>query len=354
MELLATGYRVVVLDNLDNSSTVALDRVRQISKCADEEIILAEADLLDLPRCELLFERFGPFDACIHFAGLKAVGESVTMPLHYYQNNLTGTLNLIHLLDKYACRAVAFSSSATVYGEVQFNPLTETHPLGSTNPYGRTKEFIEHIFNDVDKSAPGKWSIALLRYFNPIGAHPSGLIGEDPKGIPNNLIPYVSQVAVGRLKELAVFGDDWPTPDGTGVRDYVHVVDLAKGHVAAIAKVLASPGMGSVPWNLGTGKGTSVLEIVAAMEKASGNPVPYKIGPRRAGDIAECWAEPAKALEELGWAAEFTIEEMIADTWRWQSKNPNGFRTDAEVKAQETSGPDPRKCLVFDMYDQSK
>uniref|UniRef100_A0A7S2WHU9 UDP-glucose 4-epimerase n=1 Tax=Mucochytrium quahogii TaxID=96639 RepID=A0A7S2WHU9_9STRA len=347
VELLNSGYRVTVLDNMDNSSPEAISRVRKITGCAEEDILVAEADLLDLPRCETLFQRFAPFHACIHFAGLKAVGESVQLPLVYYGNNITGTLNLIHLLDKYNCHNVAFSSSATVYGDPEYVPITEAHPLRSTNPYGKTKLFIEEIFRDIDVSAPGTWNVALLRYFNPIGAHPSGLIGEDPKGKPNNLVPYVSQVAVGRLPKLSVYGNDYDTKDGTGVRDYIHVVDLAKGHVAAVKKVLTTEKLGAVAYNLGTGNGTSVLEIVAAMEKTSGNKVPYEVAPRRAGDIAVCYADPKFAKEELGWEATIGIEQMIEDTWRWQSNNPNGFRTEEEMNS---AGEQPRKCIIFDMY----
>jgi len=350
VELLAAGYRVTVLDNLDNSSLVALDRVREISKCEEHEILFAAADLLDLPACDKIFQTYGPFDACIHFAGLKAVGESVKLPLHYYANNIQGSVNLIHLLDKHNCHAVAFSSSATVYGDPEFVPLTEEHPLRSTNPYGKTKLFIEEIFRDVVVSQPDKWAIQLLRYFNPVGGHPSGRIGEDPKGLPNNLVPYVSQVAVGRLDHVNVFGDDYDTPDGTGVRDYIHVVDLARGHVKAIDKALERPGQGAVAYNLGTGAGTSVLEVIAAMEKASGKKIKYEIAPRRPGDIATCFAEPVKAKEELGWEAEFDCAKAIADAWKWQSENPNGFRTPAEVEKEKTQGEAPRKCIVFDMY----
>jgi len=347
VELLENGYRVCVLEVFDNSSPEALRRVREISGCAEEELLVAEVDLLDLAACEKMFKRFGPFDACIHFAGLKAVGESVKIPLHYYGNNLTGTMNLVHLLDKYGCHAMAFSSSATVYGLPKFTPITEDHPLGSTNPYGKTKHIIEEILGDVAISEPAKWSIALLRYFNPIGAHPSGIIGEDPKGTPNNLVPYVAQVAIGRLKELSVFGNDYDTPDGTGVRDYIHVVDLAKGHLAAMKKVLGNKGMGAHAYNLGTGKGSSVLEVVAAMEKATGKTIPYKLVPRRAGDVPIYVADPTKAKMELGWEATIGIEQMTQDTWRWQTQNPNGFRTDEEVSAAEDS---ERRLIIFNIY----
>ncbi|GBG25274.1 UDP-glucose 4-epimerase [Hondaea fermentalgiana] len=340
IELLEAGFRVVVVDNFDNSNIESLERVRKITGCDEEDILVAECDLVDLRAAEKIFDEFAPFHACIHFAGLKAVGESVKLPLMYHANNLNSTINLIHLLDKHDCHAVAFSSSATVYGDPEENPIPETHPLRSTNPYGKTKLFIEEIFRDE------KWSVALLRYFNPVGAHPSGLIGEDPKGIPNNLLPYISQVAVGKLKELSVFGDDWDTPDGTGVRDYIHVVDLAKGHVAAIEKVLKDSGMGAQAYNLGTGNGTSVLEMVKHMEKACGHEVPYRIAPRRAGDIGTCYGDPSKARKELGWEAKLGIEEAVADSWRWQSQNPNGFRPEGA----EDTGPEPRKCVVFELY----
>lgn len=352
VELLAENYRVTVLDNLDNASIEALHRVKRISGCDDADLLFAAVDLLDLAQGEEFFQVYGPFDACIHFAGLKAVGESVSLPLHYYANNVQGSVNLIHLLDKYECRAVAFSSSATVYGDPEFVPITEEHPLRSTNPYGKTKLFIEEIFRDVANAGKGKWAIALLRYFNPIGAHPSGLIGEDPKGKPNNLVPYVSQVAVGRLEKVNVFGNDYDTPDGTGVRDYIHVVDLSKGHCAAIKKVLAEPGMGAVPYNLGTGNGTSVLQVIAAMEKACGKKLKYEIAPRRAGDIATCYADPKTAEKELGWTATLSVEEGIQSAWNWQSKNPVGFRRRESIDREAALGPAPRKCLVFGMYGE--
>lgn len=350
VELLAEGYRVTVLDNLDNSSIVALQRVTEISKCAEGDIVFGEVDLMNLDATKEFFKKFGPFDACIHFAGLKAVGESVQLPLHYYANNLQGTVNLVHCLDKFDCRAVAFSSSATVYGDPDFVPITEVHPLRSTNPYGKTKLFIEEILGDVCIAQENKWSVALLRYFNPIGAHPSGLIGEDPQGKPNNLVPFVSQVAVGKYPKVMVFGNDYDTKDGTGVRDYIHVVDLAKGHVAAVNKVLGNPGMGAVPYNLGGGTGTSVLEVISFMEKASGKKLNYEIAGRRAGDIATCYADPKKARDELGWEAKLSVEEGIQSAWNWQSKNPNGFRTDEEAAYQKEHGLPPRKCDVFKMY----
>lgn len=348
VELIAEGYRVTILDNMDNSCAEAIRRVRQISNAAPEEILVAEADLLDIAKCEIFIQRFGPFDACIHFAGLKAVGESVSMPLHYYTNNILSSTNLVHLLDKYGCHCLVFSSSATVYGDPEFVPITEAHPLRSTNPYGKTKLFVEEILRDVVVSAPNKWSIALLRYFNPIGAHPSGLIGEDPKGPPNNLVPYVSQVAVGRREKLSVFGNDYDTPDGTGVRDYIHVVDLAKGHVASINKALANKGMGAIPYNLGTGTGTSVLEVVKAMEEVSGRQVPYAICDRRPGDIATCFADPSTAKTQLGWEAKIGIRQALADAWKWQSENPNGFKSADDT--EEVDGE--RKCLVFKWYEQ--
>jgi UDP-glucose 4-epimerase len=282
---------------------------------------LVKADLRDRAALDALF-RDQRFDAVIHFAGLKAVGESVAMPLAYYDNNIGGTLQLCAAMADAGVKNLVFSSSATVYGEPATVPIREDFPLSATNPYGRSKLFIEEILRDI-YVADASWNIALLRYFNPVGAHPSGRIGEDPNGIPNNLLPYVSQVAVGALERLRVFGNDYPTPDGTGVRDYIHVVDLARGHVAALRRLEAQPGV--VTYNLGTGRGYSVLEMVAAFERASGRPVPYDIVARRPGDIAVCYADPALARAELGWEAELGIDAMVADTWRWQSENPRGY-----------------------------
>ncbi len=318
LDLLAAGYEVEVVDNLVNSKEEAL---RRVEKIAGRTIPFHRVDLLDRPALEAIFAQ-GSFDAVIHFAGLKAVGESVSIPLRYYHNNLTGTLILCEVMAAAGCHHLVFSSSATVYGDPASVPIREDFPLSATNPYGRTKLFLEEILRDLQISNP-KFNIALLRYFNPVGAHPSGLIGEDPNGIPNNLVPYIAQVAVGKLAQLSVFGGDYNTPDGTGVRDFIHVLDLAAGHVRALERLAANPGL--VTYNLGTGRGYSVLEMIRAFEAASGRPVPYQITGRRPGDIAACYADPAKAEAELGWKATRGIEEMCADTWRWQSQNPNGF-----------------------------
>ncbi len=328
VELLQSGHDVTIVDNLCNSSEVSLERVKQITGKAPK---FRKVDIRDAKAlCEVL-EKDGPFSAAIHFAALKAVGESVKIPLKYYENNLGGTFTLLKCLAEHGCKNIVFSSSATVYGQPKSVPIREDFPTpGCTNPYGWTKLMMEQVFKDVQKSDP-EWNVILLRYFNPIGAHPSGLIGEDPAGIPNNLLPYVAQVAVGRLPELNVFGDDYPTVDGTGVRDYIHVVDLAKGHLKAIEKLEANPKLGLKIYNLGTGNGYSVLQIVKAFEKASGKPVPYKIRPRREGDIAECWADPSLALAELGWKAERGIEEMCRDAWNWQKNNPYGFNPPAKA-----------------------
>lgn len=319
LELLNEGHGVIVVDNLSNSSEESLNRVKKIT---GKELTFYEEDLLNKNTLEDIFSHHN-IDSVIHFAGYKAVGESVEKPLKYYDNNITSTLYLCELMKKYGVRNIVFSSSATVYGDPQKVPITEDSPLSATNPYGRTKLFIEYILKDLYK-AENSWNIALLRYFNPVGAHKSGLIGEDPNDIPNNLMPYVSQVAVGKLKELSVFGDDYPTSDGTGVRDYIHVVDLAIGHLKALEKLNSNPGL--VVYNLGTGKGTSVLEMIRAFEKASGKKVPYKITPRRPGDIAACFADPSKAERELDWKAERGIQEMCRDAWKWQSENPDGYK----------------------------
>lgn len=320
LELIEAGHKVTVIDNLCNAKETSLERVKQIT---GGEISFYRVDLLDKENLETVFEKCDEkFDAVIHFAGLKAVGESVIKPLEYYHNNITGTINLIDVMRKYQVKNIVFSSSATVYGDPASVPITEDFPLSCTNPYGRTKLMVEEILSDVYRADP-EWNIALLRYFNPVGAHKSGLIGEDPTGIPNNLMPYISQVAVGKLEKLSVFGDDYPTKDGTGVRDYIHVVDLAIGHVHAIVKLAEKPGL--VIYNLGTGEGYSVLDMVRAFEEASGREVAYMIAPRREGDIAECWANPDKAAEELGWRAKRGVREMCEDTWRWQSNNPKGY-----------------------------
>lgn len=320
VELLNAGYDVVVVDNLYNASKKALDRVEQIT---GKKVTFYEADILDRDALNAIFDK-EQIDSVIHFAGYKAVGESVRKPIEYYYNNITGTLILCDVMRNHGVKNIVFSSSATVYGDPAFIPITEECPKGKiTNPYGQTKGMLEQVLTDIYVSDP-EWRVVLLRYFNPIGAHKSGLIGEDPKGIPNNLVPYVAQVAIGKLKCLGVFGNDYDTPDGTGVRDYIHVVDLAKGHVAAIKKVEATePGV--LIYNLGTGKGYSVLDVVHAFEKACGKEIPYEIKPRRAGDIATCYADPTKAKNELGWVAEYGIEEMCEDSWRWQTMNPNGY-----------------------------
>ncbi|MGN8224045.1 UDP-glucose 4-epimerase GalE [Gracilimonas sp. BCB1] len=319
LELLNAGHHVIVVDNLSNSSEEALKRVQKIT---GKELVFYKEDLLNKDALDSIFSEHD-IDSVIHFAGYKAVGESVEKPLMYYDNNIASTLYLCELMKKHSVKNIVFSSSATVYGDPHKVPITEDFSLSATNPYGRTKLFIEYILKDLHV-ADDSWNIALLRYFNPVGAHKSGLIGEDPNDIPNNLMPFVSQVAVGKLKKLSVFGNDYPTPDGTGVRDYIHVVDLAIGHLKALEKLNADPGL--VIYNLGTGKGTSVLEMVKAFENASGKEVPYKIAPRRPGDIAACYADPSKAEEELGWTAERGIKEMCRDAWKWQSENPNGYK----------------------------
>ena len=318
VELLDAGYEIVVLDNLCNSSKKSLDIVKELT---GKDFPFYNADLLDYEATEKVFLEH-KIDAVIHFAGLKAVGESVKIPIRYYHNNITGTLNLIDIMQKHDVYNLVFSSSATVYGMPKTVPITEDFPLSTTNPYGSTKLMIENILRDVFVSN-NKWSITLLRYFNPIGAHKSGKIGEDPKGIPNNLLPYVAQVAVGKLSCIHVFGNDYPTKDGTGVRDYIHVVDLALGHLKAIEKKSNNPGVHT--YNLGTGNGYSVLEVIKAFSAACGKELPYKIEERRPGDIAECFADPKKAFEELDWKATREIAEMCEDSWRWQSNNPDGF-----------------------------
>ena len=319
LELLNEGYEVVVYDNLYNSSEESIKRVEELT---GKQVTFYEGDVLDEKALEVMFEA-EKIDAVIHCAALKAVGESVQKPLEYYHNNITGTLTLMGVMDRMGVKNIVFSSSATVYGSPEIIPITEECPKGEcTNPYGWTKSMMEQIMSDVQK-AKSDWNVVLLRYFNPVGAHESGRIGEDPKGIPNNLMPYISQVAVGKLEKLGVFGDDYDTPDGTGVRDYIHVVDLAIGHVKAIDYILTNPGLDVI--NLGTGVGYSVLDMVKAFSKACGKEIPYEIKPRRAGDIAMCYADPKKAKEVLGWEAKRGLDEMCADTWRWQSQNPNGY-----------------------------
>lgn len=318
VELLESGQDIVVLDNFSNSSPISLERVQEIT---GKPLKFYEVDLLDAKAVEKVFEQEN-IEAVIHFAALKAVGESVAIPLKYYRNNITGTLNLCETMLKFGVGNFIFSSSATVYGDTDTVPIKEDFPVWPTNPYGWTKLMIEQILTDVQNANPA-WNVILLRYFNPVGAHPSGLIGESPNGIPNNLMPYISQVAVGKLAELFVFGNDYPTRDGTGIRDYIHVVDLAKGHLAALKKIRENPGLEI--YNLGTGNGYSVLEVISAFEKASGKTIKYKIVDRRAGDVAESFADPGKANKELGWKTQFGIDRMCEDTWRWQSMNPQGF-----------------------------
>ena len=319
VELQNAGYDVVVIDNLSNSSRKSLERVEKIT---GKKVKFYENDILDRNALVSIFEN-EKIDSCIHFAGLKSVGESVAKPWEYYNNNITGTLVLVDVMKQFGVKNIIFSSSATVYGSPAFVPITEECPKGQcTNPYGWTKSMLEQIFMDINKADP-EWNIVLLRYFNPIGAHKSGLIGENPNGIPNNLMPYVTQVAVGKREELGVFGNDYDTHDGTGVRDYIHVVDLAVGHVKALKKIEEKAGL--CLYNLGTGKGYSVLDIVKNFEEATGVKIPYSIKPRRPGDIGTCYSDASKAEKELGWRAENDIKDMCADAWRWQSMNPNGY-----------------------------
>ena len=321
IELKKAGYEILVADNLYNSCEEALHRVEQIS---GKPVPFVNIDLCDKPAVDKLFADHPEIDAVIHFAAYKAVGESVAKPLEYYSNNLISALNVLGAMKKYGVKNFVFSSSATVYGDPASVPIREDFPVGATtNPYGATKVMNENMLKDICKADP-TMNVALLRYFNPIGAHESGLIGEDPNGIPNNLVPYIAKVAVGKLKEVHVFGNDYPTPDGTGVRDYIHVVDLARGHVAALKKLATNCGL--FICNLGTGHGYSVLDVIKAYSKACGKELPYVIDPRRPGDIAECYADPTKAREELGWEAEYGIDEMCASSYKWQSMNPNGYK----------------------------
>ena len=319
VQLLNDGYDVVVVDNLCNSCEESLKRVQQIT---GKKVKFYNIDMVDKDKLEIVFVE-NKFDAAIHFAGLKAVGESVQIPMRYYQNNLYSTINLCELMSKYGVKKLVFSSSATVYGKPHTVPITEDFPLSCTNPYGRTKLMIEDILRDL-AVADSEWDIALLRYFNPVGAHESGLIGEDPKGIPNNLMPFIAQVAIGRRPYVHVFGNDYDTPDGTGVRDYIHVIDLANGHLRALEKI--SNPVGLVTYNLGTGHGYSVLDMIRAFSKACGKEIDYKIEARRPGDIDACYANPDKAREEIGFVAEKNLDDMCRDSWNWQQKNPNGFR----------------------------
>lgn len=322
VELLNSGYDIVVVDNFSNSSVESLNRVREIT---GKQFVFYEADVLDEAAMDTIFEE-NTIEAVIHFAGLKAVGESVKVPLMYYHNNITSTLVLCNVMQKYNVKKMIFSSSATVYGAPKTSPITEEFPLSATNPYGQTKLMIEQMMRDIVQSDPD-WSIALLRYFNPFGAHESGRIGEDPNGIPNNLMPYVTQVAIGKLEQLSVFGNDYPTQDGTCIRDYIHVVDLANGHVKALEKVLQTTGVEA--YNLGTGNGYSVLEMVHAFEKVCGKEIPYQITARRPGDIAVCFADSSKAKRELGWEAKHGLKEMCMDSWKWQSLNKDGYKEKA-------------------------
>ncbi len=344
VELLTRGYKVVIVDDLSNASLKSVDRIRRIAGDAGSNLSFYECSILDKDGLERVFSE-NQIDACIHFAGFKAVGESTFKPLEYYWNNVAGTLVLLDVMRSHNVKRIIFSSSATVYGEPAFTPITEKCPMApSTNPYGETKVMIERILTDLYK-ADDEWSVVLLRYFNPIGAHESGLIGEDPAGIPNNLLPYVAQVAVGKLERVHVYGDDYPTPDGTGVRDYIHVVDLGRGHVQALAwldgrvgtgkmddpgSIMGTPApdgvrRGVAVFNLGTGTGSSVLDVIHAFGKACGKQIPYQIDPRRPGDVAENYAACDKARDEMGWTAEYDLDRMCADSWRWQSLNPDGY-----------------------------
>ncbi|WP_163131788.1 UDP-glucose 4-epimerase GalE [Agarivorans sp. Alg241-V36] len=318
VELLNQGEEVVIVDNLCNSHAASIDRIEEICQ---KRPAFYQVDIRDKAELNTVFSQHN-FTSVIHFAGLKAVGESTTIPLHYYQNNVSGTLSLCEVMAEHNVKNLVFSSSATVYGDPHTVPILESFPTGATNPYGRSKLIVEDMLSDLYKS-DDSWNIALLRYFNPVGAHKSGLIGEDPNGIPNNLVPYITQVAVGRLAQLSVFGDDYNTVDGTGVRDYIHVVDLAKGHLKALNKLAANSGL--VTYNLGTGQGYSVLEMLAAFEKVSGKSIAYQIAPRRPGDIAACYSDPSLAKAELDWQAELNLDDMAEDSWRWQQGNPNGF-----------------------------
>ncbi|QJA09358.1 UDP-glucose 4-epimerase GalE [Romboutsia sp. CE17] len=318
IELIEAGHEVIIVDDFSNSNPVVIERIEELS---GKKVKFYEIDITDKEKLEAVFKE-NKIDSVIHFAAYKAVGESVEKPLEYYINNLTSTLVVLDLMREYGVKKFVFSSSATVYGDPVKNPILEDFDLSVTNPYGRTKLMIEDMLRDICK-ADKSLDVAILRYFNPVGAHKSGRIGEEPNGIPNNLMPYITKVAIGSLKELNVFGDDYPTHDGTGVRDYIHVVDLARGHVKALDKLSENPGL--VTYNLGTGNGYSVLDLVKAFSKASNREIPYKIVERRAGDIAMCYADPSKAEKELGWKAEYGIDDMCQDSWRWQSQNPNGY-----------------------------
>lgn len=321
-----------MLDSYDNSSEEALLRVKELASAEQDRLIAVECDLVRLEETKSCVKQHGPFVGCIHFAGFKAVGESVLLPLHYYYNNIVGTLNLMAVLKENDVNVLVFSSSATVYGEVEKVPIHETDKIGAASPYGRTKVMIEEILTDCVSAPKSDLHVVLLRYFNPVGAHPSGRIGEDPKGIPNNLLPFVSQVALGIRKQVSVYGDDYETPDGTGVRDYIHVQDLARAHVIALQHAIKNKKSGYiVPYNVGTGKGSSVLEAIHAFEKACGHEIPYDITPRRPGDVASAYCDPSKAKHELGFTTELSLEEACCDFWKWQTQNPNGYRKQGEV-----------------------
>ena len=320
LELLESGHEAVVLDNLCNSSLVSIRRVQELT---GKSLVFIQGDVCDRNTLDRIFSEY-EIDVVLHFAGLKAVGQSVREPLSYYQNNVAGSITLCQAMAAADVYRLVFSSSATVYGEPELMPIVESCPTGTpTNPYGSSKLMVERILQDMASADP-RWSVALLRYFNPVGAHHSGQLGEDPNGVPENLLPYIGRVATGALEKLSIFGSDYTTRDGTGVRDYIHVVDLAKGHLAAVNYIVKNTGANA--WNLGTGVGYSVLEMVRAFEKASGRSIPYTLSPRRPGDIAECWSDPSKALHELGWKAELGLQEMMEDAWRWQSGNPDGYR----------------------------
>ncbi|MFX1819011.1 UDP-glucose 4-epimerase GalE [Pseudarthrobacter sp. CC4] len=323
LTLLEAGHEVVVIDNLVNSVVDSLERIEELT---EKKIMFKEMDLLDYEGLLSVFAE-GRFDSVVHFAGLKAVGESATEPLRYYRNNVAGTLNLLDCMQETAVHRLVFSSSATVYGASEAVPLTEDSPLEAMNPYGRTKQQIEEILSDLSASDP-RWGIAVLRYFNPVGAHESGRIGEDPKGIPNNLLPYVAQVAAGRRDKVTIFGDDYMTEDGTGIRDYIHVMDLAAGHIAALDFLV--PRTGIFRWNLGTGRGSSVIEVISAFAEASGRPIPYEVGPRRPGDAAVSYADPTAAFTDLGWRAHRNLSQMCTDHWGWQEANPEGYAKTAD------------------------
>lgn len=325
VELLNVGHEVIVLDNLTNSCLASLQRVELIT---GKLVTFYQGDILDSELLNSIFTKH-TIDSVIHFAGLKAVGESVEQPLRYYENNVTGTLMLCQVMAKHKVKSLVFSSSATVYGDPATLPITENFPTGATNPYGQSKLMVEQMLTDIAK-ADASWNIACLRYFNPVGAHASGMIGEDPNDIPNNLMPFIAQVAVGKRQQLSVFGDDYDTPDGTGVRDYIHVVDLAKGHLKALNKLATAPGL--VTYNLGTGQGVSVLEMIKAFEQACGSDISYQVAARRAGDIASCYADASKANTELDWQAQHSLADMADSSWRWQSANPNGYLTKTDTE----------------------